>query len=108
MLLNHRHKPESPLGFHSISEPFSGEPGDAPLGARGPFGVQPRLPCTGRIAPMTLVGSIRHRLSGAIAHGDHVLLVPPDYRRAQVRQARSLPSLRCVQLRAPGWAEARL
>lgn len=43
-------RPESPSGFHIISEPFSGEPGAAPLGERGPFGVQPRLSSTaGRI-----------------------------------------------------------
>lgn len=35
-------RPESPSGFHPISEPFSGEPADAPLGERGRPGVQPR------------------------------------------------------------------
>jgi hypothetical protein len=108
MLPNPRYKLESPSGFHLISEPFSGEPGDAPLGARGPFGVQPRLSCSGRIATMTFVGSIRHGLVGAIALAHHGLLVPPAYRKAQVRQVRSLPSLRFVQLRAQGWPGASL
>jgi hypothetical protein len=35
---------ESSLGFHKISEPFSGEPASAPLGERGRPGVQPRFP----------------------------------------------------------------
>jgi hypothetical protein len=40
-------RPESPLGFHKISEPFSSEPAGAPLGERGRPGVQPRLSSSG-------------------------------------------------------------
>jgi hypothetical protein len=99
MLLDYQNKPESPLGFHSIGEPFSGETRDAPLGERGPFGVQPRL-----ASPFLVC----HRLAASAALNLHVLLRRPTYRRAQARQGRSLPSLRSLQLRAPGWPRASL
>src|ERR1700744_1225509 len=107
MLLDHQYKLESPSGFHAIGEPFSGAPWDAPLGERGPFGVQPRLSSSSLPATGSLE-LIRNRLFPRGAPVVLGLLGPSAYRRARVRQGRSLPSLRSVQLRAHGWPMASL